>query len=85
MPMLPEYFTAISNPQTFFWKIRARRCCADSDSDVSISQSPFSDSLGTGTLAFTAPVVLIRQEVSPCSHLYSIGMVLHSMLRVNSQ
>lgn len=53
---------------------------ADFGSAVSISQLPFSDSLGTGSLAFTAPEVLRGQEASPGSDLYSIGMVLHSML-----
>lgn len=53
---------------------------ADFGSAVAIGQLPFSDSLGAGSVAFTAPEVLRGDDASRGSDFYAIGMVFHSML-----
>jgi sugar lactone lactonase YvrE/predicted Ser/Thr protein kinase len=72
------------NPANILLDSAGKALLADFGSAIAMSQLPFSDSLWAGSVAFTAPEVLLGGEAARETDVYSIGIVFYSMLHGRS-
>lgn len=68
-------------PSNILIDFSRRALLADFGSAIAMTRLAVSDSLGAGSVAYTAPEIIRGEQATPEADYYSIGMVLFSMLQ----